>query len=109
VDAHCWADMQSNEGEGSVTGEQSMDYDVHNCRPTNKTKSFDVVLNNWTVFKLDHDGNIRAVQFVHHIHKEPVYCVNVSGDIAKKKTLRVTSIANRPLRITPQEAAHAYY
>jgi hypothetical protein len=107
VDARCWEDVQSNVGEGSVTGEQSMNFDVHECSPTARTTSFDVVLTNWCLLKLDHNGDVRAEQLVQHTHKKPVYGVNVSG-VLTKKTIRVASIAPRTICTASRHASFDY-
>jgi hypothetical protein len=108
VDAHCWANLQSNMSENMVYGEQSMTFDVHDCSPTKHTKLFNFIPGTWKRLKLDCNGNLRAAQLVQRLHKEPVYEVNVSGVLTKKKTLKVASITPRTLKTASRHATYDY-
>ena len=66
---------------------------IRYCAPTAKTKSFAVVLEDWTSLKFDPAGNSRAAaELVRHSAGKRVPVVSVSGE-RNKNTVKVDSIS----------------
>ena len=72
--------------------------DIRHCAPTDDTKKFAVVTNDWHRFKLDGTGNARAYQLAQHANWHAP-CVTVTG-VLHKKTINVSSIAPAQVKKT---------
>jgi hypothetical protein len=85
VDSRCYASLQNNVSADTTTVSRDMRYGLQLCGATHKTKRFAIVLNDWSVLKLDTAGNERAAAIVRNNSKRSaLYCITVAGTRIKK-------------------------
>ena len=93
VDSKCYESTQRNVNAWSTsTVDRNMDLDIQRCAPTQKTKSFGLVGQDWTILKLDPAGNTSAAEFVRSSAKRDMYRVTITGE-TDRNFLKVDSIA----------------
>jgi hypothetical protein len=91
VDSRCWASRETNVSADAPLVNHNLNSDIRQCAPTDDTKRFAVVTNDWRRFKLDSTGNARAYQLAQQANWH-VPCITVTG-VLTKKTIHVSSIA----------------
>jgi len=97
VDSKCWTSRQENVSLDTSTVSRDMRMDLYYCLPGYKTKSFAVVLDDWTALKLDPAGNERAVDLVRRAGKRSLIDVTVTG-ILDRKTIHSAFIPAASIR-----------
>jgi len=84
VDSRCYTSLQNNVSADTTTVSRDMRFGLQLCGATHKTKRFAIVLNDWTVLKLDTAGNERAAAIVrNHSKGSALYCITVGGTRVK--------------------------
>jgi hypothetical protein len=84
VDSRCYESQQNNVSADTTTVSRDMNVGLQQCRANLKTKRFTIVLNDWSVLKLDTAGNERAAAIVRHNPKRSaLYCITVAGSRVK--------------------------
>jgi hypothetical protein len=92
VNSNCYDTELRNTKAGSPTlANRDKDADVRFCAPNEKTRSFAIVDQNGTSFKLDAAGNEKAAEITRQSGKKEFLKVVVNGD-KNKNRIRVESI-----------------
>ena len=80
VDSRCYASEQDNVSADTTTVSRDMNFGLQQCGATLKTKRFAIVLNDWSVLKLDAAGNEKAAAMVrNHSRRSALCCITVAG------------------------------
>lgn len=80
VDSHCYAVEQSNVSADTTSVSRDMRLGLQQCSANAKTKRFAIVLNDWSVLKLDTAGNQSVAAIArHNTDRSTLYCVTVTG------------------------------
>jgi hypothetical protein len=95
VDSNCYdtLDRNSNPFETSP-GARGRNQQIQYCSPKANTKTFAVVLEDWTRLKLNSSGNSKAAELVRKTGKKSPFLVVVTGE-ASGEIVKVNSISLR--------------
>jgi hypothetical protein len=91
VDFECYARDERNITKDQYV-EHDGDFEIRQCTPNVRTKSFAVVQQSGEMFKLDTSGNAKAAELVGASGKKSRLHVTITGEMSKD-TVRVDSIA----------------
>lgn len=92
VKSSCYRNDQTNTNKYATTADRDMTMVVKQCSPNANTKSFALVLSDWSSLKLDAAGNAKAAEVVRNSGSASPLQVTVTGDRTSKQ-LKVASIA----------------
>ena len=95
VDSKCWDSRQGNISADAPTVSRDMREDVTYCSPTDDTRSYAVVLSDWSKLKFDGGGNTAALQFVLAHGEGRIQPVTVDGTSYKHKSIQVKYLVAR--------------
>jgi hypothetical protein len=102
VDSSCYASWQTNVSPDATTVSRDMKFGLQQCGATHKTKKFAIVLNDWSVLKMDTAGNARAVAIVRHNPKRSaLYCITVVGTRIKNRIVAGGPVVLASIRTLP--------
>ena len=95
VDAKCYEAEERNISPNDTQSyaDRDLDMEARYCAPNLKTKTFAIVLYDWSHPRLDAVGNQKAAELVRKIGKKRNFPVVVKGEITKN-TVQVNSISS---------------
>ena len=91
VDADCYRIDQENTKPGNRRVDQDRDFEVKQCAPAEKTKSFMFVDTDGQSFRLDAGGNAKAAAALRNAAREKPQRASITGT-RQGNTLKVDSI-----------------
>jgi hypothetical protein len=95
VDSHCYNILERNVNAFETSPvARDRNQQVRYCSPKKKTKAFAVVMEDWTLRKLDLSGNSKAAELVRNAGKKPPLVVAVTGEVSGE-IIKVNSISFR--------------
>jgi len=94
VDSGCYdsSERNVNPTDTMIFVDRDTNQEIAYCAPNAKTKVFALVQSDGLSFKLDSDGNAKAVELVRRTPKRPRFSVTITGE-RNKSTLKVDSIS----------------
>jgi len=93
VDSKCYAGEQRNVNPTDTSlADRDMDLELRYCSPTPKTKTFAVVLQDWSSLQFDSAGDAMSGALFRKAGQKPYFSVVVTGE-RTRATLAVKSIA----------------
>lgn len=97
VQSNCYTREQENTNKYASTADRDMGMEARLCAPTPDTKSFAIVLPDWSSIQLNSAGDAQAAQLVHTAGKRALFQVTVdgtwNGDRIDVKSLSGTRLA----------------
>jgi hypothetical protein len=92
VDSNCYDSLERNSNPFETSpGARDRNQQIRYCSPKTNTKTFAVVLDDWTRLKLNSSGNSKAAELVRKTGKKSPFLVVVSGE-ASGEIVKVDSI-----------------
>jgi hypothetical protein len=91
VDYECYQGYMRH-GQSTTTANRDMNLIVKLCVPTEKTKSFGIVPNDWKIVNFDPDGNAKAADFFKSNARLKSYWVTITGEL-ETRFLKIDSIS----------------
>jgi len=94
VDSRCYESEERNVNptDTMIYVDRDTNLEIAYCAPNAKTKAFALVQPDGLSFKLDSDGNAKAVELVRRTAKRRRFSVTITGE-TNKGTLKVDSIS----------------
>lgn len=92
VDSGCYKNDKANHNISPSTVDRDMNMELKQCAPDSKTKSFALVLPDWSSLKLDTAGSTKATELVRNAsHRTPIQ-VTLTGERSANE-VKVDSIS----------------
>jgi hypothetical protein len=94
VDSKCYesAERNVNPTDTLIHVDRDQNQEIRYCSPGRKTKSFAVVQQDGTSFRLDSTGNAKAAELVRKTGRKAPLAVAITGELSRN-TIKVDSIS----------------
>jgi hypothetical protein len=93
VDAKCYASLQNNTNPDLIYIDRDFAGMIRYCAPRARTTSFAVVEQGGIPLRLDPWGNSQAAELVRKVGPRQILWVNVKGERASRRTLKVAQLS----------------